>query len=254
MQKYSSTGNTFAIFRNTPTLTDISDKGYWSELARREGVDGVIFLETSHRNDADFKMRYLNADGGEAAMCGNGVRALGVFIRQHSPTAPLPFRIETGGGICRIVATVPLPCLDMPGGRDLGTLDISDLFPAPLSLHLVCGVPHAVFFVTDVRDVDMAGIAPAISRHPRFSQGTNVNFVQVLGKGRIAARVYERGVEGETLSCGTGASACALACAGLLGWNGPVEVLTRGGELTVSPEGKRLRLSGRVVPLKVGTP
>ena len=89
------------------------------------------------------------------------------------------------------------------------------------------------FFVTDVRDVDIPELAPPIARHPRFSQGVNVNFVQPLQRGRIAARVYERGVERETLSCGTGASASALACAHLLSWRNEIEVLTPGGQLIV---------------------
>ena len=256
MQKYSSTGNTFAIFDNTRYSHNISDYNCWKKLARKEQVDGIIFLESSQHPDADFKMRYLNADGKEVDMCGNGARALGIFIRQEYPSVSLPYGIETGDGICEIVATHPLPCLHMPGGRDIDTLDISDLFPASLSLYLVCGVPHAIFFVTDVRDVNIAKVAPPIARHPRFSHGVNVNFVQILETGRIASRVYERGVERETLSCGTGASASAIACLRLLLWRDKIEILTPGGELTVrfSPQNHHLLLAGRVVRMEGTAP
>ena len=159
-------------------------------MAQQEGVDGVIFLERSAEN---FQMRYLNADGNEVAMCGNGARALGPFIQRQHPTAPLPFRLQTGHGLCEIVSTNPLPCLRMPGGSSIGVLDIGDLFPANHSLFLVCGVPHAIFFVNDVQGVDIPRLAPPLAHHPRFAQGTNVNFVQILQPGRIAARVYERG-------------------------------------------------------------
>ena len=235
MQKYSSTGNTFAIFGDTVPRHDISDHHAWKSLAQREKVDGIIFLESPHRTTTDYRMRYLNADGKEAEMCGNGVRALGVFISRENPSASPPFRIETKNGVCEVVATAPLPSIRMPEGEDMGALDISDLFPANRSLYMVCGVPHAIFFVTDVRDVDIMRVAPPISRHPRFPQGTNVNFVQIMEPGRIATRVYERGVERETLSCGTGAAAAALACLRLLSWSGEINILAPGGELTVHP-------------------
>ena len=247
MQKYSSTGNTFIIFDNTLYRHNVSDKEYWQILAHREQVDGVIFLEPPQSSSVNYRMRYLNADGREVEMCGNGVRALGVFIQEQYPSIPLPFRIETESGICEVIATEPLPSLRMQKEKDVGAIDISDLFPSSHSLHLVCGVPHAIFFVTDVQDVDIPKVAPPISRHPRFSRGTNVNFVQILGPERIAARVYERGVERETLSCGTGATACALACARLLSWGHTIEILTPGGELSVRLSPKDgLLLSGKV--------
>ena len=252
MQKYSSTGNTFAIFDNTHAGHDTSDEKNWQKVAQREQVDGVIFLESSSHPSADFKMRYLNADGREAEMCGNGARALGIFIQKQNPSSSPPYKIETGSGLSEIVSTNPVPTLRMPGAKEVGTLDISDLFPATHSLYLVCGVPHAIFFVTDVRDIDIPKVAPPIAQHFRFSQGVNVNFVQPLQKGRIATRVYERGVERETLSCGTGASASALACAHLLSWREKIEVLTPGGKLTVqlSSQNPHLLLSGKVTPME----
>ena len=257
MQKYSSTGNTFAIFDNMQRQHNLSDRARWKSTAHREQVDGIIFLEPPKDSAADYRMRYLNRDGGEVEMCGNGLRALGVFIQQCHPSTAAPFKIETGSGVCEVLATEPVPSLRMPTGKDTGAIELSDLFPANQSLYLVCGVPHAVFFVTDVRDVDIMAVAPSISRHPRFSEGTNVNFIQILGPGRIAARVYERGVEGETLSCGTGASASALACAQLLSWSGTIDVLTPGGELGVqlpSNKGGNLILSGHVAQMEDASP
>ena len=257
MQKYSSTGNTFAIFDNMQSQYDMADDSHWKSLAQREQVDGVIFLEPPRNGTADYRMRYLNADGKEAEMCGNGARALGVFIRECNPSVAAPFRIETGSGVCEVIATEPLPSLRMPGGRDMDAIDISDLFPARSSLYLVCGVPHAVFFVTDVQDVDIMSVAPSIRHHSRFSHGVNVNFVQVLGIGRIATRVYERGVERETLSCGTGAAASALSCARLLSWGGTIHILTPGGELDVflsSDEDADLLLAGSVKKMETIPP
>ncbi len=246
--KLTGSGNDFILVDNMDGHFDVEAfVGRIPKIcarARSVGADGVIFLEPSSR--AHFKWRFFNADGSEAEMCGNGGRCAARFAYERG-IAPREMAFETLAGI--IKAQV------LEGGRvrvqltppgDWRWKERLVLLGEDLEYSFVnTGVPHVVVFVDDLENVDVKGVGKQIRFHPLFSPaGTNVNFVQVLGKGRLAIRTYERGVEDETLACGTGATAAALIYMGK-GGEGRVEVLTRSGEtLVVEKRGDEVYLQG----------
>lgn len=212
------------------------------ELSRRlsdrhtgVGGDGLICICPSRR--ADFRMAMFNADGSRGSMCGNGIRCLGKYVYDRGHTQKTTLSVETDGGIRTLVlqvegntatgATVDMGVprvgremeLDVEGQRVTGT---------PVWM----GNPHLVCPVEDVSVVDVEYLGPRLEHHPRLSQRVNVEFVSPKGDGRVAMRVWERG-SGETMACGTGASAAlaALASAGRVGRQAVVEL--PGGELTI---------------------
>ncbi len=176
------------------------------------GADGLLLLEKSRV--ADVKMRIFNADGSEAEMCGNGARCAALFSSQPSDVS-CQLKIETKAGMIeakvnknnvRIKLTDPHSIkLDIPirvGGRTLRVNFVNT------------GVPHAVIFVNGLQNIDVAVLGREIRYHKEFAPaGSNVNFVEAIDKDSIAIRTYERGVEAETLACGTGSSAAALVFA-----------------------------------------
>jgi diaminopimelate epimerase len=198
------------------------------------GADGVLLIERSRR--AEFKMRILNSDGSEADACGNGFRRCVARYAHARLGAPADFCFESGSGL--IAARVR-------GGRVRVRLATPRDFRAHADLSAgggrLCysfintGVPHAVIFVKALGGVDVGRLGRAVRAHRAFRpRGTNVNFVKVAGRQAIDVRTYERGVEAETLACGTGSTASAIVSS-LLGFTRPpVKVRTRGGEtLTV---------------------
>ncbi|MDE5622426.1 MAG: diaminopimelate epimerase [Alistipes sp.] len=172
------------------------------------GADGLMTL--TQTPDGGCVMRYFNADGSEGEMCGNGARCFALFVRH----------LGLCGDTCRFEATdgahtAQLRRVEGPAGEiELGMIDVAQIRTGDGWWSLNTGVPHYVEFVDDPSAVDVCGRGRAIRRDTaRFPQGTNVNFVQILGPGRLRMRTYERGVENETLACGTGATAAAIvAC------------------------------------------
>ena len=240
--KMNGAGNDFVVLDNR--FLRFSD----DELAalaralcpRRTGVgaDGLLALDEPD-GPADFRMRYRNADGSLATMCGNGARCLARFAARAGlgpdGDGPVSLAFDTDGGPYR--ATVPDRAasgpvtLDVPPPRGYGpaTVDGHDL------VRVWTGTEHAVLFTDDVGACDVAGLGGALRHAAAFApEGTNVNFVEVAGPGRVRARTFEKGVEAETLACGTGAIASALA-ARLSGRTGgdAVAVEMPGGTLTV---------------------
>lgn len=201
---------------------------------RREcvGADGLILIENS--TVADFKWRFFNADGTEAEMCGNGGRCAARYALLKGIAGSRP-SFETIAGIIHAQVKGRRVVLDLP----LPTLAVCDrvVWVGDTSYRLGTintGVPHAVLMVTDITQAPVVELGRKIRLHQDFlPAGTNVNFVQILDRGHLAVRTYERGVEDETLACGTGSVASALvaAAAGLVA--SPVEVRTRGGEVLV---------------------
>jgi diaminopimelate epimerase len=197
------------------------------------GADGVILIEPSAQ--ADFRWRFFNADGSPGEMCGNGARCAARYAVLHG-IAGKELRFETAAGLitARVDGMQVRVNLTDPGEL---TLD------RPLSLYgkewrvatINTGVPHVVVRVPDVDALDVVAIGREIRRHPCFAPaGTNANFISIDAAGAISIRTYERGVEDETLACGTGASAGALVAAETLGVASPVRLRTRSGEaLTV---------------------
>jgi len=201
---------------------------------RRRGVgaDGVLVVEKPKRRGADFRMRYYNSDGGEAEMCGNGARCFALLARAVSGRKGNVLRIQTQAG---------LVTLQIRGQE----VQVSMTEPTKLRLgkkvvvagrkvvvdFLNTGVPHAVLFVRSVRSIDVAKQGRAIRYHSAFApSGTNVNFVEIGRGNRIHVRTYERGVEGETLACGTGVVASSILSNLRRGLRSPILVTTRGGD------------------------
>ena len=180
-------------------------------------------------------MRYYNADGGEAEMCGNGARCFARFA-ERTAGAKKKISFETPAGIIRAKVDGEMVCLQMSEPKDLRSdVEISAGGEKFRGHSIDTGVPHFVIFVDKIDDVDVVKNGRAVRRHEIFSpRGTNVNFVEKRGRRRIAIRTYERGVEDETLACGTGVVASALTFALSENVDGPIGVLVRGGrELTV---------------------
>ncbi|MBI3317413.1 MAG: diaminopimelate epimerase [Candidatus Omnitrophica bacterium] len=206
------------------------------------GADGVLFFENSKK--ADFKMRIINSDGSEAEACGNGFRCISKFAKEVL-NFPSEFQFESVSGLIQAhvnYASIKVQLMEPVGYRSGVLKDIVNR-----DFHYECintGVPHAVIFVEGLEKIDVVALGPKIRFHETFAPaGTNVNFVEVLGKDSICVRTYERGVEAETLACGTGSSASAITST-LKGYTEPpIQVRTRGGEvLTVNfkIEGKKI--------------
>jgi len=202
------------------------------------GADGMIYISPSAA--ADFKMRIFNADGSEAAMCGNGIRCVGKYVYDKGYTDKTRLTVETPAGIKTLA--LHLRC----GRVDTVTVDMglaeagADMTLAAGGGTVVCtpvsvGNPHAVLFVPDADAAPVASLGPLLEKHPAFPGGVNVEFVQTLGPDRLRMRVWERG-SGVTMACGTGACASVAAAVGkgLCPADAPVAVLLDGGELTVT--------------------
>lgn len=229
--KYSGAGNDFVLIDNRRETFPVHHQHVIVKLCdRRHGVgaDGVILLEDSCK--ADFKMRIFNSDGSEAEMCGNGIRCLAKFLLELG-FHPQPYRIETMERILKIDYQGEEVTVEMGNPEDLRWHQTVHLKGGPRTLHaLNTGVPHAVCFVEDVETVDIAAMGREIRTHTHFSpKGTNVNFVQKADD-ELWVRTYERGVEAETLACGTGLTASALAAAKIYGLKSPVTVRPRSRE------------------------
>ena len=201
---------------------------------RRRGVgaDGVLVVEKPKVRGADFRMRYYNSDGGEAEMCGNGARCFALLARAVSGRKGNVLRIQTQAGLVTLqirgqeVQVSMTEPTKLRLGRKLvvaGRKVVVDF--------LNSGVPHAVLFVRSVRSIDVAKQGRAIRYHSAFApSGTNVNFVEIGRGNRIHVRTYERGVEGETLACGTGVVASSILSNLRRGLRSPILVTTRGGD------------------------
>ncbi len=211
------------------------------------GADGVIFVQASSLADAKF--RYFNSDGSEAAMCGNGIRCFSRYVVEEGYAREGKLRVETLAGILELDVRFD--------GRwwitvDMGVPEFGGVWGLELEVAGVkytvyqanVGVPHVVIFVDDL-DFDIVPAARKIRyMHELFPEGTNVNFAKVEAKDRITVRTYERGVEDETLSCGTGSVAVA-AVANRLGFSeSKVDVLTKGGLLKIRLEEDRAYMTG----------
>lgn len=228
--KYSACGNDFIVIDNRRLCLPISPQLIAQLCQRRTGIgaDGIILLNSSTR--ADFRMRIFNADGSEAEMCGNGIRCLLPFLHAQGVRGS-SFHIETMERILRISDREGAVAVEMGLAQDIRWHLSIPLDGATQTGHyLNTGVPHLVIFVDSVDRIDIQREGGLLRHHPLFKpSGTNVNFVERRESG-LVLRTYERGVEGETLACGTGATAAALALTQMTGASSPICVLTRSGE------------------------
>jgi len=230
--KMNGAGNDFILIDNR--MGDVRlDRSQIARLCDRHrgiGADGILLLEKPG-NRADFRMRYFNADGGEAEMCGNGARCFARFANKVA-AAKEKISFETQAGVISAELKGDLVTLGMTEPTDLRLHLELGIAGENKTVHFVnSGVPHVVIPVPNIDDVDVRREGAAVRYHKIFSpSGTNVNFIDKRGAKKIAIRTYERGVEDETLACGTGIVASALIFGATEGCHGPMTVLARGGD------------------------
>jgi len=234
--KMNGAGNDFVMIDNRAGEIRLEPEQIVRICDRHRGVgaDGILLLEKGS-NGADFRMRYYNRDGGEAEMCGNGARCFARFANKVAK-APANISFQTPAGLIRGQLQGELVTLQMSEPKDL-SLDLDVVASGSKEhVHFInSGVPHVVIPVSKVEDVDVRKRGEALRRHEKFSPaGANVNFIEKLGPKKISIRTYERGVEDETLACGTGVVASALIFGATEKVDGPISVIVRSGsELSV---------------------
>jgi len=242
--KYQGTGNDFVMVADQADEFKLSAEAVRRVCDRRFGIgaDGVIRVAPG-RDGGELLMDYVNSDGSIGEMCGNGIRCLALFARAEGMTSNEELRVETRAGL-KTLEIQPEDRVRVDMGppifspRDI-PVDLigDDVLRAHLSneLEVAClsmGNPHAVLFVEDPQEAPVTTLGFTIEHHPAFPNGTNVEFVRVLSPERIRMRVWERG-SGETLACGTGACAAAVATRLLVGGGKRITVELPGGEVEV---------------------
>ncbi len=246
--KMHGLGNDFVVIDGIRQTVALSPEQCRRIADRHLGVgcDQILLVEVPTRADVDFRYRIFNADGGEVEQCGNGARCFVRFVRDQGLTDKTVIRVETASGVIeprlldngQVIVDMGTPRFspaDIPFVADSEALS----YPLKVGQHLIdvaalsMGNPHAVLRVNDLDSAPVDILGPAIESHARFPQRVNAGFMQVLTPHDIRLRVFERGA-GETLACGTGA--CAAAVAGIRqGWlASPVSVHTRGGDLIIA--------------------
>jgi diaminopimelate epimerase len=236
--KMHGAGNDFVVLDCTQNAFSLSENQLRKIADRHRGVgaDQILVVEKPGQAGVDFRYRIFNADGGEVEQCGNGARCFVKFVRERKLTDKREIRVETLSGTIaprleadgEVSVDMGPPAIEMPLLQQIKIQD--QLVEATL---LSMGNPHAVQLVADVEQAPVRTQGPLLERHPRFPNRVNAGYMQVLDRGRIALRVWERGA-GETLSCGTGACAAVVAGISRKLLDSPVRAQTRGGTLTIS--------------------
>lgn len=242
--KMAGAGNDFLVFLGKPSVGPREAETI-RRLCRRGtgvGADGVLFV--SEKEGAgprrEVRVDYFNADGGAARFCANGTRCAARFavlrgladeeLVAHTGWGAIGATVRPDGNV-----TLRLPEPVALGGS-VATFDPEGRQVRPRAASLTVGVPHLVVFCADdveVETLDVATLGPPLRRHPSLAEGANVSFVSVRGLSRLSVRSYERGVEAETLSCGSGVVASALVAGAERGQLPPVSVATRSGSALV---------------------
>jgi diaminopimelate epimerase len=229
--KMNGAGNDFVLIDNRSGDVHLNRDQIVQICDRHRGVgaDGILLLEKAS-NQADFRMRYFNSDGGEAEMCGNGARCFARFANKVAD-AQGKISFETLAGVIAAELKGDLVTLQMTDPTDLRLNLTFRVRDKNQNVHFInSGVPHVVIPVERIDDMDVQREGAAIRHHQMFSpKGANVNFIEKRGAKQITIRTYERGVEDETLACGTGVVAGALIFAATEDVDGPIGVLVRGG-------------------------
>ncbi|MCD5328406.1 diaminopimelate epimerase [Chromobacterium piscinae] len=230
------------------------------------GFDQLLLVEPAREAGHDFRYRIFNNDGGEVEQCGNGARCFAKFVRDQGLTGKSRIEVETargvispeylGDGLARVDMGVPrFKPADLPFLADAEALTYAlPLADGGCEIGIASmGNPHAVQLVDDVDTAPVAEIGPRIESHPAFPQRVNAGFMQIVNRGEIRLRVYERGA-GETLACGTGACA-AVVCGIRQGLLDPrVTVHARGGDIVIewAGEGSPVIMTGPAVTVFQG--
>jgi diaminopimelate epimerase len=256
--KYSGSGNDFVIIDNRNESFLLSAKEVIRVCKRREGIgaDGVVYLNNSSQGH-DFSIQIFNADGSEAEMCGNASRSVVHYAYNDLKLkTSTKYTFDTMNGVYYGEILGDEVKIKMTELYDVDAIDVSDL-STKASLYLNTGVPHTVLQVNNVDDIKIEELGSVIRYDSRFPSGTNVGFFEVVKSEEqsIKLRVYERGVEAETLCCGTGIMAAAITCSKKLGWIGEIKVVARGGVLKaiVNQKLDDLYFQGIVQPIYKGS-
>jgi len=230
--KMSGSGNDFIIVDNRDKIVDETDLvNFIVKVCRRKmsvGADGFILVENTE--GADFKWRFFNSDGSVAEMCGNGARCVARFAYLTGIAGP-EMSFETGAGIVEARVAGESVKIKMTDPSDLKTDYTLELKDRSISVSSInTGVPHVVMVTDTLDDVEVVKMGREVRFHDMFAPaGTNVNFICPIKDDTIGIRTYERGVEDETLACGTGSVAGALIMARKMKIDAPINVLTRSG-------------------------
>jgi diaminopimelate epimerase len=234
--KMNGAGNDFIVIDNRDLSIQLDGETIEALCDRHAGIgaDGLLAVEPA-TNGADYKFRYYNADGGEAEMCGNGARCFGRFVAHlaEKPADRVTFETIAGTLAAEMIGVNVRIAMSEPKDLRLDTgVGIAGLDAA---VHFInTGVPHTVAFVPGgdaFEELDVFTLGRTIRHHRSFTPaGTNANFATVISPGHIEIRTYERGVEDETLACGTGMVACSLVHHLLTGAASPVRVTVAGGD------------------------
>ena len=277
--KMHGAGNDFVVIDAINQQVDFSP-AQWQALADRRfgvGADQMLVVEKSAQAGCDFRYRIFNSDGGEVEQCGNGARAFVKFVAEKGLTDRRSIAVETMSGVISprleddgsVTVDMGAPILEpaqvpfdteglqgQPEGRDTLwplVLELCGEKETVLVSVLSMGNPHAVQVVADTETAPVELTGPLIEHHPHFPKRVNAGFMQIVDRGHIRLRVFERGA-GETLACGTGACAAVVAGIrrGLL--DSPVRVDARGGQLSIAwaGEGLPVYLTGPAVTVFEG--
>jgi diaminopimelate epimerase len=232
--KMNGAGNDFLLIDNRKQKIKLAPEHIVRLCDRHRGVgaDGVILLTPCASGKADWAWEFYNSDGSSGEMCGNGARCFGRFVQKCVGTKR-DFTFETGAGVIAAQFNGDCVTVSLTAPANLRLNERLELSVGPQTVHSInTGVPHVVLFVLDADKAMVQQLGPEIRRHPQYApRGTNVNFVQVMAPGRIRVRTFERGVEGETLACGTGVTASALISSRVYQFNSPVNVQVQGGDV-----------------------
>lgn len=227
--KYEGCGNDFVIIDDRINKLELSTETITNLCDRRFGIgaDGLLLLRSTP--DYDFRMVYFNSDGSRATMCGNGARCLSAFAHKMGS-------LKTTGSFIADDGPHTAEIIYIEDAETQVAISMKDASPDQYTsdyLFINTGTPHYVLFVDDIKTADVISIGKKIRYNPEFAPvGTNVNFVQISPEG-IIVRTYEKGVEDETLACGTGVTASAMA-ASLKTGSTSIPVKVMGGNLHVS--------------------
>jgi diaminopimelate epimerase len=238
--KMNGAGNDFVLAdgRTKPIRLEPAQVARLCDRHRGVGADGLILLIPCVSGKADWAWDFYNSDGSRAEMCGNGARCFARYI-QRLTGAQGRVSFETVAGVISAEFLGERVRVNLTAPKDMRLNAPIRLNGADVHIHFVnTGVPHAALFVPDADQAMVQSLGREIRFHPHFApKGANANFIQTLAPGSIRVRTYERGVEDETLACGTGVTASALIAAELNRWESPVRVRVQGGdELEVSFE------------------
>ena len=277
--KMQGAGNDFVVLDETAGRLDLSRRQYqW--LADRHfgvGADQILSVRPAPDAGVDFEYVIHNADGGEVEHCGNGARCFVRYVRQHGLTDKQTIRVRTVNQVLelserpdgRVTVDMGAPIFDLPavpfdatglqprreGGWQVWPLDLgAGAQPSSVNVAVLSmGNPHAVQVVADVDTAPVTTQGPLVERHPSFPRRVNVGYLQVVDRGHVRLRVWERGA-GETLACGTGACAAVVAGIRLGLLDARVDVQTHGGVLTIEWAGGSapVRMTGPAVTVFEG--